>query len=85
MMKLLKKYKAIWIKIEDLENIELDTLPMHDDRYIKTKTTAYGYNVYTNFRGLNVLGDDIVTYNFNLLQSFLLILYLYSMRNIICK
>ena len=35
--KLLEKYKAIWTKIEDLKNIELNTLPVYDDRYIKTK------------------------------------------------
>ena len=36
--KLLNEYKAIWIKIEDLKNIKLNTLPVYDDRYIKTKT-----------------------------------------------
>ena len=35
--KLLQKYKAIWTKIEDLKNIELNALPVYDDRYIKTK------------------------------------------------
>ena len=35
--KLLEKYKAIWTKIEDLKNIELNALPVYDDRYIKTK------------------------------------------------
>ena len=34
--KLLEKYKAIWTKIEDLKNIELDALPVFDNRYIKT-------------------------------------------------
>ena len=36
--KLLEKYKTIWTKIEDLKNIELDALPVYDDRYIKVKT-----------------------------------------------
>ena len=35
--KLLEKYKAIWNKIDDLKNIKLNTLPVYDDRYIKTK------------------------------------------------
>ena len=35
--KLLEKYKAIWIKIEDFKNIEFNVLPVYDDRYIKTK------------------------------------------------
>ena len=35
--KLLEKYKTIWTKIEDLKNIELNVLPVYDDRYLKTK------------------------------------------------
>ena len=34
--KLLEKYKAIWIKIEDFKNNKLNALPIYDDRYIKT-------------------------------------------------
>ena len=30
--KLLEKYKAIWNKIEDLKNIELNALPVYDGR-----------------------------------------------------
>ena len=46
---LLEKYKTIWAKIEDLENIELNALPVYDDRYIKTKIKTYVNKVYTNF------------------------------------
>ena len=49
---LLEKYKTIWAKIEDLENIELNALPVYDDRYIKTKIKTYVSKVYTNFRCL---------------------------------
>ena len=35
--KLLKNYKAIWTKIEDLKNIELNALTVYDDRYKQTK------------------------------------------------
>ena len=35
--KMLEKYRAIWTKIEDIKNIELNALPFYDDRYIKTK------------------------------------------------
>ena len=49
--KLLEKYKAIWMKIEDLKNIKLNALPVYDDRYIKNKIRTYGDKVYTNFRG----------------------------------
>ena len=55
--KLLEKYKSIWSKIEDLKNIKLNTLPVYDDRYIKTKIKTYGDKVYTNFRGLNMPED----------------------------
>ena len=43
--KLLEKYKTIWTKTEDLRNIELNTLPVYDDRYIKTKIRTYGDKV----------------------------------------
>ena len=31
---LLEKYKSIWIKIENLRNIELNALPVYDDKCI---------------------------------------------------
>ena len=43
--KLIEKYKAILIKIEDLKNIKLNALPVYDDRYIKAKTKTYGDKV----------------------------------------
>ena len=35
--KLSEIYKTIWPKIEDLKNIELNALPVYDDRYKKPK------------------------------------------------
>ena len=35
--KLLEKYKAICTKVEELKNIELNALPVYDDRYLKRK------------------------------------------------
>ena len=67
--KLLKKYKTIWTKIEDLNHIELKALPVYDDRYIKTIIRTYGDNVYSNFRSLNVPGDGVEC------ESFALIFY----------
>ena len=46
--KLLENYKATWTKIEDLKNIELNALPVYEDRYIKTKIRTHGDKVYTN-------------------------------------
>ena len=57
--KLLQKNKTIWTKIEDLNNIELNDLPLYDDKYTKNKLKAYGDKVCTNFRGLNVTEDNI--------------------------
>ena len=31
----------MWTKTGDLKNIELDALPVYDDRYLKTKIRAY--------------------------------------------
>ena len=39
--KLLEKFKAIWNKIDDLKNIKLNTLPVYDDRCIKTKIKTW--------------------------------------------
>ena len=49
--KLLAKYKAIWTKIEDLNNIKLNALLVYDNRYIKIKLKTYGNKVYTICRG----------------------------------
>ena len=76
--KLLEKYEAIQAKIEDLINIELNTLPVYDDRYIKTKIRTYGDKVYTNVCSLNVSEEDIECESFTV---FLLILYLYMTTN----
>ena len=40
--KLLEKYKAIWTKIKDLKNTELNTSSVFDNRYIKNKIKTYG-------------------------------------------
>ena len=44
----LEKYKTIWAKTEDLKNVELNALPIYDDRYTKTRIKTYGDKVYTN-------------------------------------
>ena len=57
--KLSEKYQAIWNKIEDLKDVELNVLPVYDDRCIKSKIRTYYHQVYTNIRGLNVSEEDI--------------------------
>ena len=53
--------------LEDVQNIELDSLPLHDVRYVKPKVRAYGGKVYTNFRVLSVLENGV---EFELLLAF---------------
>ena len=73
--KLLGKCKAIWTKIEDLKNIELNALSVYVDRCIKTKIKPYGDKVYTNFRGLNVPEVDIPGVLKKALHSFKSLLF----------
>ena len=54
-----KSYKATCTRKKYLKNIELNAIPVCDDRYIKTKIITYDDKVYTNFRGWNVPEDDI--------------------------
>ena len=62
---LLEKYKAIWTKIEDLKNIEVNALSVYNDRYIKTKITKFANKPFTNVRGLNAPEDDIMWIFYN--------------------
>ena len=64
---LLQKYQTISTTIKDLRNIEYDALPIYDDRYLKTKITAYDEKVYTNFCGLNVSEEDVECESFTLI------------------
>ena len=52
--KLLEKCKAISIKIEDLENNELNALLVYDNRSIKMKIRTCDNIFYANFRGLTL-------------------------------
>ena len=51
---ILEKYKTTWTNIEDFKNMELNVLPVYDDRNIKSKIRTYGEKVCTSFRSLNV-------------------------------
>ena len=57
--KLFEKYKTIWTNIEDLKNIEFNTLPVYNNIYMKNKIRTYGDKVYTNFSGSNVPKDGV--------------------------
>ena len=51
------------------------TLPVCDDRYIKTKIRKYGDKVYTRFCGLNVPEDDIGCESFTVISIDSLLIY----------
>ena len=71
--KLSGKYKAIWPKIEDFKKIKLNTLPVYDDRYIKTKITTFGDKFYTNIRDLYVPEGDIECESFTVISIYSLL------------
>ena len=65
----------MWTEIEDLQNIELNALPVYDNRYIKTKIRTYGVKVYTNFRALNVPEDGVEFKPFTIISIGSLLVY----------
>ena len=73
--KLLEKYKTIWTKIEELKNIDLNILPVYDQRYLKTKLRTYGDEVYTNFHGLNLPEDELKCKSFAVISIDSLLVY----------
>ena len=64
---LLEKNKTVGIKIEYLKSIELNALPVDNDRYIKTKIRTWHDRFYTKFHGLNVPEDDIECESFTVI------------------
>ena len=46
--KILKKYLKIWNKIKSLIKKELNSEPVYNDKYIKTKIKIYSDKVYRN-------------------------------------
>ena len=56
---LLVKNKTIWTKIEDLNDIEFNALPVYGIRYTKNRLRTYGDKVLANFCGLKVPQDGV--------------------------
>ena len=75
--RLFQKLKAIFTSIGDFKNIELNALPVFDERYIETKIRTYDDEVYTNFRGLNVPEKDKECESLTVTSIDSLILYFY--------
>ena len=73
--KLLEKHKTVWDKFEDLQSTELNSLPVYDNRYKKTKIRIQTHNIYTNFRGLNVSIDRVECEAFTIISIDSFFLY----------
>ena len=56
--KILKKYLKIWNKIKSLIKKELNSEPVYNDKYIKTKIKIYNDKVYTNFQHNKIPEDN---------------------------
>ena len=50
----LEKYNEIWNKIKKALNIELDSMPVYDEKYIKAKVREFNSVIKTNF-----LSDEV--------------------------
>ena len=53
----------------------MNTLPVYDDKYIKTKIRTYDNKVYTNFCGLIVPGDGVECKSFTFIFIDSLLFY----------
>ena len=58
-----------------LKTIKLNTLPVYDDRYIRTKIRLLGDKVYTDFHSLNMPEDDIECKPFTIISIDSLLVY----------
>ena len=59
--KILKKFLQMWKKIQSLIKKELNSEPVYNAKYIKTKIKIYSDKVYTNFEHNKIPKDnDIV-------------------------
>ena len=70
-----KSKKLFEERLKIQKNIELNVLPVYDDRYIKTKIRTYGNKAFTNFRSLNVPEDDIECESFTVISIGFLLVY----------
>ena len=56
--KILEKYSGIWNKIKNLIKKEVNSEPVYNDKYIKTKIKSYSDRVYTNFQHNKIPKDN---------------------------
>ena len=66
--KVLEKHTNTCTKIEDFKNIELNALPVYDDRFITNNISTHGDKVYANFRDLKLPMHDIECESFTVIS-----------------
>ena len=54
----LNKYNKIWDVIKNILSIKFDSLPVYDQRYLKTKVREYDGKIKTNFLGNGVSNEN---------------------------
>ena len=52
--RLTEAYNAVWGKVSNLMKIGLDSGPVYDDKYIKTKIKSYNGRINANFHGSKI-------------------------------
>ena len=72
---ILEKPETIWTKIEEMQSISLNALPVYDDRYIKTKISIFGDKIYDSFHGLNAPEDRVEFESFTIISIDCLLAY----------
>ena len=70
---ILEKHKTIWTKIEEMQSISLNALPVYDD--IKTKISIFGDKIYDSFHGLNAPEDRVECEPFTIISIDSLLAY----------
>ena len=54
----LNKYNKIWDVIKNILSIKFDSLPVYDQRYLKTKVREYDGKIKRNFLGNGVSNEN---------------------------
>ena len=55
---MLKKYNEIWDKVSNQSKKVLDSMPVGDNKFIRTKINIYNNKINTNFNGNKIPEDN---------------------------
>ena len=57
----LDKYNETWEKIKETLNIKFHSMPIYDEKYIKTKLREFNGTIITNFLGDKIPKETCIT------------------------